>query len=81
MGVHGLSAGKATLIVLIFPMFIVGLAMVALMLFAIFVIVAIGAEVAGDALPGLFEFLAWFPGDWVPGKREKPKDTLPPMKW
>jgi len=70
MGVHGLSAGKATLIVLIFPMFIVGLAMVALMLFAIFLIFAIGAEVAGDALPGLFEFLELFSG-----KGERPKDT------
>ncbi len=76
MGVHGLSAGKATLIVLIFPMFIVGLAMVALVLFAIFLIFTVGSEVAGDVLPGLFEFLEWFPG-----KGEKPKDTLPPTKW
>jgi hypothetical protein len=69
MGVHGLSVGKATLIVLIFPMFIVGLVMVALMLLAIFLIVAMGAEVAGDALPGLFEFLAW-----LPGEHQRPKD-------
>ena len=61
MGVHGLSADKATLIVLIFPMFIVGLAMIALMLFAIILIFTIGAEFAGDALPGLFEFIDWFP--------------------
>jgi Yip1 domain len=70
MGVHGLSASKATLIVLIFPMFIVGLVMIAIMLFAILVIFYIGAEVAGDALPGLFELLEWFPG-----KGNKPKDT------
>jgi len=69
MGVHGLSAGKATLIVLIFPMFIVGLVMVALMLLAIFLIVAIGAEVAGDVLPGLFEFLAW-----LRGEHQRPKE-------
>jgi len=79
MCVHGLSAGKATLIVLIFPMFIVGLAMIALMLFAIFLIFAIGAKVAGDALPGLFEFLEWFPGmrenEWFPGKGDKLKHT------
>jgi hypothetical protein len=79
MGVHGLSAGKATLIVLIFPMFIVGLAMIALILFAIFLIFAIGANVAGDALPGLFEFLEWFPGksekEWFPRKGDKPEHT------
>ena len=63
MGVHGLSAGKAALIVLIIPMFFIGLAMLALMLFAIILIFAIGAELAGDALPGLFEFLNWFRGE------------------
>jgi hypothetical protein len=68
MGVHGLSAGKATLIVLIFPMFFVGLAMIALILFAIILIFAIGAEFAGEALPGLFEFIEWFPGTPPPGR-------------
>jgi hypothetical protein len=69
MGVHDLDAVKAALIVLIFPMFIIGLAMLALILFAIFMIFAIGSEVAGDALPGLFEFL-----EWLPGNHERPKN-------
>jgi hypothetical protein len=60
MGVHGLSAGKATLIVLIF---------------------LIGAELAGEALPGLFEFGAGFRGDWFPGESKQRDETPPPMKW
>jgi hypothetical protein len=70
MGVHGLNAGKAALIVLIFPMFIVGLALIALILLTIILIIVAGAEFAGEALPGLFEFVEWFPG-----KGERPKDT------
>jgi hypothetical protein len=72
IGVHDLSAGKATLIVLIFPMFIVGLAVIAL--FAL--ILLMGAELARDALPGLFEFGAWFPGE-----SKQRDETPPPMKW
>lgn len=79
MSVHGLSMGKAALIVLIFPMFIVGLTMIALILFAIFFIFAIGAEFAGEALPGLFELIEWFPGkgqkEWFPEKDDKPTDS------
>jgi len=74
MGVHGLSAGKAALIVLIFPMFFVGLVMVALILLAIFLIITMGAEIAGDALPGLFEFLSWLPGDWSRGEHQRRKN-------
>jgi len=48
MGVHGLSAGKATLIVLIIPMFFVGLALILL--------------TEGIALEGLFGTIDWFPG-------------------
>src|SRR2546428_3405467 len=70
VAVHGLDGGKAALIVLIFPMLFVGLAMIAAMLLAMALIFAIGAEFAGEALPGLFEFLSWFPG-----KGERPKDT------
>jgi hypothetical protein len=69
MGVHGLDAIKAALIILIFPMLIIGLAMVALLLFAIFMMFAIGAEVAGDLLPGLFEFKELFPRN-----HERPKN-------
>lgn len=68
MGVHGLSAGKAALIVLIIPMLFVGLAMLGLIIFLLF----IGAE----ALGGLFEIFDWFPGE--SGKR---KDTPPLTKW
>jgi hypothetical protein len=71
MGVHELSAGRATLIVLIFPMFIVGLAVIAL--FAL--ILLIGAEFTGDALPGLFEFGAWLQGDRFAGE-SKERDRL-----
>jgi hypothetical protein len=56
MGVHGLSVGKATLIVLIIPMFFVGLALLALVILS-----------EGQALEGLFGFLEWLPG--VRGKR------------
>ena len=69
MGVHDLSAGKATLIVLIFPMFIVGLVMIVL-------IMLIGAALAGEALPGLFEFV-----DWFPGASRKRDETPPRTKW
>jgi len=62
MGVHGLSAGKATLIVLIIPMFFIGLAMLGFIIFLLF----IGAE----ALGVLFEFF-----DWFPGERGKRKNT------
>jgi hypothetical protein len=75
MGVHGLSVGKAALIVLIFPMLFVGLAMIALILIAFIVIFAIGAEIAGDALPGLFEWVDWFPGDWFSGMGKGRDDT------
>ena len=75
MAVHGLSAGKAALIVLIFPMLFVGLAMIVLILFVLVLISAIGAEIAGDALPGLFEMVDWFPGEWFSGMGERPKDT------
>jgi hypothetical protein len=62
MGVHGISAGRAALIVLIFPMFFVGLAMLGIIIFLLFT----GAE----ALGGLFEIF-----DWFPGERGKRKDT------
>lgn len=75
MGVHGLSVGKAALIVLIFPMLFVGLAMIALILIAFIVIFARGAEIAGDALPGLFEWVDWFPGDWFSGMGKGRDDT------
>jgi len=65
--VHGLDGGKAALIVLIFPMIFVGLAMIVLILFVFFIIFAIGAEIAGDALPGFFEMVEWFPGEWFSG--------------
>lgn len=57
MGVHGLSAGKATLIVLIIPMFVVGLAVLGLIIFT-----------GGEALEGLFGTIDWFPGQ--SGKRD-----------
>ena len=48
MEVHGLSAGRATLIVLIIPMLVVGLVLI---LFT-----------EGTALEGLFGAMDWFPG-------------------
>lgn len=76
IGVHGLSAGKSVLIVLIFPMFFVGLIILAGILVAIVLICALGFELAGDALPGLLEFLHWFPGR--SGKRD---ESPPRTKW
>src|SRR5215471_18069642 len=72
MGVHGLSAGKAALIVLIIPMFFIGLAMLGLIIFLLFT--------GGEALGSLFDGLEWFPADWFSGERERPKDTQPPKK-
>jgi hypothetical protein len=81
MGVHDLSAGRATLIVLIFPMFIVGLAMIALIFLTFALVFLIGAELAGDALPGLFEFGAWLHGDRFPGENKERDKTPPTTKW
>lgn len=55
MGVHGLGAYKASLIVLIFPMFFVGLVMLGL----ITILIVTGGEVFGS----LFEIFDWLPGE------------------
>jgi hypothetical protein len=62
--VHDLSGGRATLIVLIIPMLIVGLIMLAMLLFLIFT----GGEVIG----GLLEGFEWIPGGHVMPKKAKP---------
>ena len=64
IAVHDLSGGRATLIVLIIPMLIVGLIMLAMLVFLIFT----GGEVIG----GLLEGFEWIPGGHGTPKRAKP---------
>ena len=61
MAVHDLSAGRATLIVLIIPMFIVGLIMLAILIFT-----------GGEVISGLLEGFEWIPGGHVMPKKAKP---------
>ena len=65
MAVHDLSAGRATLIVLIIPMLIVGLIMLAMLVFLIFT----GGEVIGGLLEGF---------EWIPGGHGTPKKAKTP---
>jgi len=63
MGVHGLSAGEATLIVLIIPMLIIGLAMLGLIIIVVlFPIIVIGGEALGWILEVIISI------DWLPKK-------------
>ena len=79
-GVHGLSAGKATLIVLIFPLLFVGLG-IGLGVLALIIFLLLLTEGA------LFEILGAF--DWFPvgelflhlRKGEEREDTPPRTKW
>jgi hypothetical protein len=61
MAAHGLSAGKATVIVLIIPMIFVVLGVIGVIVFT-----------GGELLGGLFEGLEWLPGgDGVPRKKTR----------
>lgn len=69
MAVHGLSATKATFIVLIIPMSVVLIAMLALVI-ALLVTGGEALGAAGEGLAGFLEFI-----DWQPGGRARPKDA------
>ncbi len=64
MAVHGLSATKATFIVLIIPMSVVLIAMLVLLI----AMLVTGGEVlaaGGDVLAGVFDFVGWHPSGRV----------------